>query len=36
MTGVYFLVNLTTSSSDPTRQCLGSKYFWILSKNTCF
>jgi len=30
MTGACFLVNYMTSSSDPTCQCFGSQYFWIL------
>jgi len=36
MTGVCFLGNYMTSSSDPTCQYFGSQYFCILRKNTRF
>jgi len=36
MMGVCFLVNLITSSSDPTPQYFGSQYFWIPGQNTRF
>jgi len=36
MTGVCFLVNYMTSSSDATRQYFGSQYFGILGQNTRF
>jgi len=31
MTGICFLVNYMTSSSNPTRQYFGSQYFWFLA-----
>jgi len=36
MTGACFLVNYMTSSSNPTCQYFGSKYFRILCENTYF
>jgi len=36
MMGVCFLVNLMTSSSDPTRRYFGLQYFRILGHNMHF